>query len=529
MTFMSNPARFAKHLPRSLFATVLLLVSQWTLAGEPASSFVEMLGDAELHDVLFLDPDRGWAVGDRGVIWQTEDGGRRWRLVDSPTTSRLRSICFVDEQHGWIAGGWIHPYTHRTSAVLLRTENGGKKWTRVDVSTIPALKRVRFTTSRSGWALGDASSMYAAGLFHTTDGGYSWTAPSDCESLSFADGDFLWPTRGLTLPSRPEARQAKVGSGEPGGLSASLIDSHGVTWSFTNGKFNPTSAQQLCAAPRSVRFSNSGGWLVGQHGTVLHSQDGGMSWRNPGARFPKNVAAEFDWQAISLCGDHCWIGGVPGSGILHSSDQGSSWQLLHTGQTLPINRMQFLDEQHGWAVCPLGRILATRDGGQTWRIQRSGGDRAGLVAIHGKDLNLPLELLAKTAADEGHLATVITLSRGEGQPIPGESMDERLRDACSSVGAVSAIRIPELHSLPLNRAAITATLDAPAPNRDELHQHLLRHIVRQLRIWRPDVVLTDSISGSGDRSNGQQAAQFVLQAVQQASDPTFFLRSDRCC
>lgn len=520
---MSNLARFAKLAPFLLVAMAFLLASDLTLAGEPASSSAEMLVDAELHDVVFLDPDRGWAVGDRGVIWQTEDAGRRWQLIDSPTTARLRSICFVDDQHGWIAGGWIHPYTHRTSAVLLRTENGGKKWNRIEVSTIPALKRVRFTTSRSGWALGDVSPMHAAGLFHTTDGGYSWTSPPDCESLSFTEGDFVLPRR-PALQGQSAIRQAQVGApgtlrgSNPGNLSASLIDVHGVTVSYSNGKFNPTAAEQLCRSPRSVRFSNAGGWLVGQHGAVLCSQDGGISWRSPGPKFPRNVAAEFDWQAVSVWGDHCWIGGVPGSGILHSPDQGNTWQLQHTGQPLPINQIYFLDDQHGWAVCPLGRILSTRDGGQSWRIQRSGGDRAGLVAIHANDKNLPLELLAKTAADEGHLTTVITLSAGEAK----SATDELLRDACSRVGAVSALRIPELLSLPPDRGTITTSRDDPNTRRGELSQQLERHIVRQLRIWRPDVVLTDSISASGDHSAGHQAAQVVIQAVQRASDPAVF-------
>ena len=39
--------------------------------------------DAELADVCFVDAQRGWAVGDRGVIWHTADGGRRWQLLFS--------------------------------------------------------------------------------------------------------------------------------------------------------------------------------------------------------------------------------------------------------------------------------------------------------------------------------------------------------------------------------------------------------------------------------------------------------------
>ena len=43
---------------------------------QPADSPPEMREDAELAAVWFLDADRGWAVGDRGVIWHTSDGGR---------------------------------------------------------------------------------------------------------------------------------------------------------------------------------------------------------------------------------------------------------------------------------------------------------------------------------------------------------------------------------------------------------------------------------------------------------------------
>src|SRR5260370_653841 len=34
--------------------------------------------DANLHDVQFVGSRNGWAVGDRGVIWHTSDGGESW-------------------------------------------------------------------------------------------------------------------------------------------------------------------------------------------------------------------------------------------------------------------------------------------------------------------------------------------------------------------------------------------------------------------------------------------------------------------
>src|SRR5687768_3194520 len=39
--------------------------------------------DAALADVFFLNGASGWAIGDRGVISHTADGGATWREQDS--------------------------------------------------------------------------------------------------------------------------------------------------------------------------------------------------------------------------------------------------------------------------------------------------------------------------------------------------------------------------------------------------------------------------------------------------------------
>ncbi|MCA9147532.1 MAG: hypothetical protein KDB05_32385, partial [Planctomycetales bacterium] len=96
-----------RHGRRILATAVLWLtaVGGQQAAAQPASTPPQMLEDAALHDVFFLDRNRGWAVGDRGVIWMTEDGGRRWALADSPVNCSLQSIHFTDDQNGWIVGG----------------------------------------------------------------------------------------------------------------------------------------------------------------------------------------------------------------------------------------------------------------------------------------------------------------------------------------------------------------------------------------------------------------------------------------
>ena len=62
---------------------------------EPGISPAEMRSDAELWDVFFLDRERGWAVGDRGTIWRTENSGAEWELQETRVGCTLKSIFFV--------------------------------------------------------------------------------------------------------------------------------------------------------------------------------------------------------------------------------------------------------------------------------------------------------------------------------------------------------------------------------------------------------------------------------------------------
>ena len=169
---------------------LLSLVLAAPVCGEPRSSPPEMLDDAELAGLFFLDADRGWAVGDRGVIWSTEDGGRHWRLADSPVNGRRESVHFVDPERGWAVGGWIHPYTHQSTAAVVRTENGGRRWQRVASPTLPGLKRVHFIDARRGSAVGHASPMYGSGVFRSEDGGRGWTAIPSAQPQGWLCGAF---------------------------------------------------------------------------------------------------------------------------------------------------------------------------------------------------------------------------------------------------------------------------------------------------------------------------------------------------
>jgi hypothetical protein len=54
--------------------------------------------DAILRDVMFIDAQHGWAVGDCGAIWRTADGGKHWEQQLSGVDCPLQSVHFVDHE-----------------------------------------------------------------------------------------------------------------------------------------------------------------------------------------------------------------------------------------------------------------------------------------------------------------------------------------------------------------------------------------------------------------------------------------------
>ena len=256
-----------------------LLLTTWLVLAQPEPSPPEMLQDAELTAVTFVDADRGWAVGDRGAIWHTDDGGRNWKLQRSPTACRLEAVHFFDGNNGLAVGGWTQPYTHQTHGVVLRTRDGGRTWQDTPGLTLPGLTHLKMIDVRQGWALGDGSTLWRSGVFLTDDGGRTWSPVPKGETLGWVTGDF---------------RDGR--SGVVAGLGGTV----GVV---NAGEVRPPKTP--LAEPRYLRrlllAGDLGGWLVGDGGLVLTTGDGGQSWIAPPARLPP-VAADLDMRALAVRG-----------------------------------------------------------------------------------------------------------------------------------------------------------------------------------------------------------------------------------
>ena len=106
--------------------------------------------------------DKLIAVGERGHVLLSEDGGREWIQVPVPSRRMLTAVVMADPLHTWIVGH---------DAVILHSPDGGKTWVRrfyAPQLEAPLLD-VWFQNSYYGLAVGAYNLV-----LETHDGGKNW-------------------------------------------------------------------------------------------------------------------------------------------------------------------------------------------------------------------------------------------------------------------------------------------------------------------------------------------------------------------
>jgi photosystem II stability/assembly factor-like uncharacterized protein len=130
----------------------------------------------------------------------------------------------------------------------------------------------------------------------------------------------------------------------------------------------------------SVAFGTpQSGWAVGRDGVILHTADGGQTWKT-------QSSGTSVWLLSVAFATPQSVWAVGGSGtIVHTEDGGQTWKSQTSGTRMPLSAVTFATAESGWAVSPLvsrlgGIILHTEDGGQTWKAQ-SISSRASLLFV----------------------------------------------------------------------------------------------------------------------------------------------------
>jgi photosystem II stability/assembly factor-like uncharacterized protein len=303
---------------------------------------------AWLHAVYFLDEFKGWAVGGRGALLATVDGGETWRARARPTEDALRDVYFSDEQNGWlVCERSIYDLKEKDEprTYLLRTADGGATWKRVNVigADVDArLVRALFTDEGRGWAFGEEGALYT-----TRDGGESWERQRVPTRNLLLGGWFLNSEQGWLVGA--------------GATILQTIDG-GQTWRAGTLVAGPTPASANLEDARRVRFTAASfvddrrGWAVGAEGRVFVTTDGGRTWAPQSA----NISADL-YDVKFLDAFEGWAAGAGGT-LIHTLDGGKRWEVVPLGTTHALERLCFIGHKRGWVVGFGGTIISYSPG-----------------------------------------------------------------------------------------------------------------------------------------------------------------------
>src|SRR3989442_13364180 len=143
------------------------------------------------------------------------------------------------------------------------------------------------------------------------------------------------------------------------------------------------------------------GWMVGELGRIFHTADGGETWerQDAGTKRPFLTIACLDARSA-------WIAGKEGI-VYGTTDGGATWREAKTGSSRHLFGLQFATPARGHGAGDFGTMIHTEDGGQTWTVARVGPEvelpaSALDTGVDPGDVNL----YAISYADPDHVCVV---------------------------------------------------------------------------------------------------------------------------
>lgn len=450
-----------------------------------------------------LDIDRAIAVGDRGLILRSEDGGKSWNIVGNRSSHSYFAIGFDSAdtlggaaRSGLIVGGRIDSVTGRSEGIVETTLDDGKTWARISIVGLPRLLGLQQMGHRHWIAWGDWSDHWQSSLFETMDGGRTWSS----------------------RPS-PSGHLQSVAVDASGRIV--LIDRTGSAFFSADGiEFQPSS---LVTDPfRPLRFckANSQGWWVGgDHGQLYFSEDG-LRWsRIPLPGTPSDHAL-IQLRDAAIRGNQIWLVGMPGSVVWHSMDRGRKWSVSSTQYPTSLNAIYAFDNNLVLACGEFGRVQLSRNSGNAWIDCHRSGSRVACQSIASTERSVPWDLLAHVTHESQRRASAIVVHHQDLHGGKGHRPEaqERVAEAGRQMGLERTIVLTEFPVGDL-RSGIRSTDLAYYQIRDSNQSELIRRLVLEIRTAQPDLIVAEDTNAKQSLTSATAIA--TLQAIRLAASPAF--------
>lgn len=252
------------------------------------------------------------AVGERGIVLRSEDGGAHWQQIASPVSVTLTAVRFADKYHGFAVG-------HGGTALV--TEDGGRSWVR----RLDGRQLADMLLAQAQQRQDDATIKAAQQL------------QADGADKPLLDVLVFGPGRALVVGAY--------------GLALATDDS-GKTWTSRSDRLdNPKGLHLYAARQRGKRIV-----LAGEQGLALASDDGGRSFRRLA------VPYQGSFFTLELPSEHeIVLAGLRGQ-VWQSRDDGRTWQALPMPMPVSIVASQLASDGTLLLANQAGFVLARRGG-----------------------------------------------------------------------------------------------------------------------------------------------------------------------
>ncbi|QDT07879.1 Ycf48-like protein [Rubripirellula lacrimiformis] len=233
----------------------------------PAYSQTRLLrSQAALNAVAFYDDQLGVAVGDRGRIMKTSDGGQTWTPSESGVECRIDDLIWIDAQRMVAVGGGYDAITRISRGVVLISNDGGNRWQRGADNDLPRLRKIQRRDDGKLTADGDWSHPSLTHQFESRSDGRTWTGngnqhpPAPLARTPDAKDLLSWvQTTSVPVAVRAACRIAAnrlCAVGDHGVIMTS--DDNGKTWTTRAGQDRHTAILFVAASAPSVAWSMVG-------------------------------------------------------------------------------------------------------------------------------------------------------------------------------------------------------------------------------------------------------------------------------
>jgi photosystem II stability/assembly factor-like uncharacterized protein len=336
-------------------------------------------GPADSLATLAVDPGGSQLLvaGALG-LWRSADGGESWRAASRGLVAqRVPALAVATD--GTLYVGVGSPFSSYGGGGVFRTTDQGARWRRLNKSLGAQL----VLDPRHPSTLYSFSGGLENG--RSDDGGLSWSDVYLPLGTLVVD-----PTRSSTLYSTREA----VNQNDYGCLVLKSGD-RGKRWTC----IDPASQQGFAVLivdpqhPATLYGLGDAQDSVGLSAYLLRSDDGGASWAPADSGLPE------DRSALAVDPTRSWkLYVATAQGLFRSGDRGQTWQLLST--SLPPGATRLMVDPRAssrlYAGIPGRGVLGSSDGGISWAPLGSGLPLQEFSGVFDLDPLLPATLYAGT-------------------------------------------------------------------------------------------------------------------------------------